>query len=304
MSFPPECCVTAEASPFSTQSRRVLIGLVGQDILASRSPWLHEREGDAQGLRLVYSLYDFAARGWNETHLPPMLEAAETLDFAGLNVTYPYKQAVIPLLDELSDEARRVGAVNTIRFASGKRIGYNTDVVGFAESIANGLPNARLDSVVQVGAGGAGFATAHALLDLGAERLTLFDIDAVRRDRLVRKLAGDFGEDRVRAGDDIGNALAGASGVVNATPMGMAKFPGTPVPVDMLHPGLWVADIVYFPLETALLDAARRRGCATLDGSGMVVYQAAAAFEIFTGAKADRDRMLKSFVDFVSHAGA
>jgi shikimate dehydrogenase len=294
--------VTAEASSFPRQRRHVLTGLVGRDILASRSPWLHEREADAQGLRLVYSLYDFAALGWDETHLLPMLHAAETLGFAGLNVTYPYKQAVIPLLDDLSGEARRVGAVNTIRFGSGKRVGYNTDVVGFGESMRHGLPRARLDSVVQVGAGGAGFATAHALLDLGAQCLTLFDTDAARREMLVAKLARDFGGGRVRAGDDIGNALAGASGLVNATPMGMAKFPGTPVPVALLHPGLWLADIVYVPLETALLREARRRGCATLDGSGMVVYQAAAAFEIFTGVQADRGRMLKSFVESVSDA--
>jgi shikimate dehydrogenase len=296
--------VTAEASPFSTQSRRVLTGLVGRDILASRSPWLHEREADAQGLRLVYSLYDFAARGWDEAHLLPVLDAAETLGFAGLNVTYPYKQAVIPFLDDLSDGARRVGAVNTIRFAAGKRIGYNTDVVGFGESMRRGLPGARLGAVVQVGAGGAGFATAHALLDLGVKCLTLFDTDAARREMLVKKLATDFGDDRVRAGADIGDALDGASGLVNATPMGMARFPGTPVPPEKLRPDLWVADIVYFPLETALLREARRRGCATLDGSGMVVYQAAAAFEIFTGAEADRGRMLESFVEFVSNANA
>ncbi|MES2443203.1 MAG: shikimate dehydrogenase [Pseudomonadota bacterium] len=286
------------------QSRRFLTGLIGRDILASRSPWLHEREADAQGIRLVYSLYDFAARGWDEPDLPRLLDAAETIGVAGLNVTYPYKQAVIPLLDDLSEGARRVGAVNTIRFADGKRIGHNTDVLGFGESMRHGLPGARLESVVQVGAGGAGFATAHALLDMGVERLTLFDTDPARRDALVAKLARDFGAGRAATGADLAEELAGAAGLVNATPMGMAKYPGTPVPVELLHPALWVADIVYFPLETALLREARRRGCATLDGSGMVVYQAAAAFEIFTGATADRERMLKSFVDFVSSSKA
>jgi shikimate dehydrogenase len=296
--------VTAEASPFESQCRRFLTGLVGRDILASRSPWLHEREADAQGLRLVYSLYDFAVRRWDEADLPGFLAAAETVGFVGLNVTYPYKQAVIPLLDELSEGARRVGAVNTVHFAEGRRVGYNTDVLGFGESMKHGLPHARLDKIVQVGAGGAGYATAHALLDMGAERLILFDTDAERREMLVAKLARDFGAGRASAGTDIGEALSGATGLVNATPMGMAKFPGTAIPIDFLHPGLWVADIVYFPLETALLREARRRGCATLDGSGMVVYQAAAAFEIFTGVAANRGRMLNSFVESVTGANA
>ena len=292
--------LTTEAPPFAAQRPTLLSGLVGRDILASRSPWLHEREADAQGIRLVYSLYDFAARGWDERDLPRLLDAAQLIGVAGLNVTHPYKQAVIAHLDGLSDGARRIGAVNTVQFIDGKRIGHNTDVTGFSESFRHGLPDATLGSVVQMGAGGAGFATAHSLMDLGVERLSIFDTDGDRRDALIDKLRRDFGEGRVVGGEDLESALARADGVVNATPVGMVKYPGTSIPVDLLQPQQWVADIVYFPLETALLREAKRRGCRTLDGSGMVVFQAAAAFDIFTGLTADRDRMLKSFVDFVS----
>ncbi|MDF7775593.1 shikimate dehydrogenase [Sphingomonas sp. AOB5] len=279
------------------QANRILAGLVGRDILASRSPWLHEHEADAQGLRLVYSLYDFAARGWSERDLPHLLDAAERLGVAGLNITYPYKQAVIPLLTGLSAEAERIGAVNTIRFEGGRRIGHNTDVIGFYESVQRSLAGATMRSVVQVGAGGAGSATAQALLDLGVECLTVFDVDVVKRDALVAKLRADFGSDRAAPGLDLEASVARADGAVNATPMGMAKQPDSPVPPRLLRPELWVADIVYFPLETSLLREARMRGCRTLNGSGMVVFQAAAAFDIFTGLTADRDRMLRSFVE-------
>jgi shikimate dehydrogenase len=280
--------------------RRFLTGLVGRDILASRSPWMHEREADAQGVRLVYSLYDFAARGWSEADLPRLLDAAERLGVTGLNVTHPYKQAVVAHLDSLSDGARRVGAVNTVKFSDGKRIGHNTDVTGFAESVETGLPGVAKGCVVQMGAGGAGFATAHALLDLGVEVLHIFDTDGDRANALVVKLNADFGEGRAVLGSELTETLVIGDGLVNATPIGMANYPGMPIPSDALHGRLWVADIVYFPLETKLLAEARTRGCRTLDGSGMAVFQAAAAFDIFTGLHADRARMLKSFKAFVA----
>ncbi|MDB5707651.1 MAG: aroE [Sphingomonas bacterium] len=292
--------MNTEDPPFAARRPSFLTGLIGRDILASRSPWLHEREADALGLRLVYSLYDFAARGWGEADLPRLLDAAALIGLSGLNVTHPYKQAIVEHLDGLSEGARRIGAVNTVHFVGGKRIGHNTDVIGFRESFHHGLPDAAVGSVVQMGAGGAGFATAHALLDLGVERLQIFDINDERRTALVAKLKRDFGEERATEGSDLEQAMAGADGIVNATPIGMVNYPGAAVPVDLLRPSLWVADIVYFPLETQLLREARRRGCRTLDGGGMVVFQAAAAFDIFTGVTADRERMLRSFVEAVT----
>jgi shikimate dehydrogenase len=288
------------SSPFSAQDTRFLTGLVGRDILASRSPWLHEQEADAQGVRLIYSLFDFTFREWIDDDLPRLLDAAERVGFAGVNVTFPFKQAVIAYLDDLSDGARRIGAVNTVSFAGGKRTGYNTDVTGFAESFTQGLPDVATDSAVQIGAGGAGSATAQALLESGITKLIIFDTDAARLNGLVTKLQSDFGHDRVGAGDDIGTAVKSADGIINATPIGMAKLPGLPLPAELIEQRHWVADIVYFPLETELLREAKQRGCQTLNGSGMAIHQAAGAFEIFTGLHADRNRMQKSFVDFVS----
>ena len=289
-------------SKSSTKSgeAKFLTGLVGRDILASRSPWLHEHEADAQGVRLVYSLFDFAARGWDEAELPKLLSAAQMAGFSGLNVTHPFKQAVIAYLDDLSPAAQRIGAVNTVHFVEGKRVGHNTDAIGFAESMRAGLPDARLHQVVQMGAGGAGAATAHALLDLGVETLIIFDKAHDRLVQLVEVLQRAYGAAHVVMGTDLAHALAAADGVVNATPLGMTNYPGTSVPIGALTPRHWVADIVYFPLETELLREAKLRGCRTLNGGGMAVYQAAAAFDIFTGLNANRARMLTSFVEFVN----
>ena len=261
---------------------------------------MHEQEGRAQGLDLTYELFDFTQREWADGGLGQLLDAAQQAGFAGINITSPFKQAVLALLDGVSVGACGVGAVNTVSFTDGKRIGYNTDVTGFAESFTQGLPDAAMDRVVQIGAGGAGSATARALLESGVDILTLFDTDAACLAQLTSKLQADFGVGRVAAGHDLTAAVGAADGLVNATPVGMAKLPGLPLPAALIEPRHWVADIVYFPLETELLREARQRGCRTLNGSGMAIHQAAGAFEIFTGLAPDRERMKRSFVEFAS----
>ncbi len=272
-----------------------LVGLIGAGIQASRTPAMHEREGDEQGLRYLYRLVDLQALGLGADALPELLTAAERMGFDGLNVTFPCKQAVVPLLHELSEDARALGAVNTVVLRGGRRVGHNTDASGFAEGFRRGLPDARRERVVQVGAGGAGSAVAHAILKLGAGRLTVFDTDRARAEQVAAGAAERFGPGRVVAGTDLAEALAGADGLINTTPVGMAKFPGTPVPPVLLRPELWVAEIVYFPLETELLRHARARGCRTLDGGGMAVFQAVDAFRLFTGVAPDAERMRRHF---------
>lgn len=275
---------------------QISTGLVGRNIQRSRSPQMHEDEAQAQGLDLRYRLFDFAELGKDPTDLPAFLEDLSNAGYAGVNVTHPYKQAIIPLLDKLSEGAERVGAVNTVAFRDGKRLGFNTDVTGFAASFRSGLPDARLGRVLQVGAGGAGSATANAILDLGAECLLIFDPDASRARELSENLCRTYGSERARVIEDVPAALAAADGIINATPIGMAEHPGTPISVDLLTASKWVADIVYFPLETELLRKARERGCSVLDGGGMAVYQAAGAFEIFTGRAPDAQRMRERFL--------
>jgi shikimate dehydrogenase len=154
--------------------------------------------------------------------------------------------------------------------------------------------------VVQIGAGGAGAATAYAMLGLGVSQLTLFDTNQERAVSLATRLSSRFPALDIRAAWELAAPLADAQGIVNASPLGMQNHPGSAVPPSLLRPGLWVADIVYFPLETELLRSARAAGCRTLDGSDMVVFQAARAFEIFTGRKADGERMRRHF-DTIDH---
>jgi shikimate dehydrogenase len=256
---------------------------------------MHEHEADVQGLRTTYRLIDVDQLGLAPEHLPELLTAAERMGFCGLNITHPFKQSVIPHLSWLSDDARTLGAVNTVVLRSGRRLGHNTDWWGFAESFRRGLPDAPLQRVVQLGAGGAGAAVAYALLTLGTAHLTVYDVDAVRAEALARKLGTHFGPSRIAAGADLPRDMAAADGLAHATPTGMAKHPGLPLPQALLRAGMWVAEIVYFPLATELLCVARELGCRTLDGSGMAVYQATKAFHLFTGREANAERMLRRF---------
>ena len=273
----------------------VLVGLVGAGIQASRTPRLHEREGACQGLRYVYKLIDLEMLGLDASALSEILAAAQRFGFAGLNVTHPCKQAIIPLLDELSPDAAALGAVNTVVLREGRRVGYNTDWSGFAESFRRDLPDVHIDCVVQFGAGGAGAAVAHALLTHGAGEVVLIDTHEERAQELATSLNVRFGAGRASASLDPASALMNADGVVNTTPLGMAKYPGMALPGDLLRPDLWVADVVYFPLETELLRRARARGCRTMSGGGMAVFQAVDAFRLFTGKEPDAARMLRHF---------
>ena len=281
----------ADAGPGS-----IRLGLVGRGIQGSRSPAMHMQEGSAQGLTLSYVLLDLDVQPQADLDLAQVVERAEREGFAGLNVTHPFKQAVLPLLHDLSPDARRLGAVNTVVFRDGRRVGHNTDWSGFAESFRRGLPDAPLDAVLQVGAGGAGAAVAYALLARGVGRLTIHDLDAARAQELAAMLRQLFGVSRAAASADLASAMAVADGLVNATPVGMAKHPGTPVPTTLLRPSQWVADVVYFPLETELLVRARQAGCRTLDGGGMAVFQAADAFRLFTEVNPDTERMRERFL--------
>jgi shikimate dehydrogenase len=280
-----------------------LVGLIGSGIGPSLTPALHEREADRQGLRYLYRLIDIDALGVPPEAVGDLVRAARDLGFDGLNITHPCKQLVIGHLDGLSPAAEALGAVNTVVLDGGRAIGHNTDVTGFAASFARGLPDAPLEKVVQVGAGGAGAAVAHALLTLGAGRITVVDALPERAARLADALNRHFGAGRAAAAgpDRLPGLLGEADGIAHATPTGMAAHPGLPVPADLLNPGLWVAEIVYRPLETELVRAARAAGCAVLDGGGMAVFQAVDAFRLFTGREPDSTRML---ADLPELAGA
>jgi len=283
-----------------------LVGLIGTGIGPSLSPALHEREAERLGLRYVYRLIDLDDLGAAPERAGALVRAARDLGFDGLNITHPCKQLLLPHLDALDPQAEALGAVNTVVFEGCRSVGHNTDVTGFAASFARGLPDAAIENVMLVGAGGAGAAVAHAMLRLGTGRLTVVDAVPARAAALADSLNRHFGSGRAvtATAGQAGAELARADGLVHASPTGMAAHPGLPVPADSLHPDLWVAEVVYRPLRTELLNTARANGCRVLDGGGMAVFQAADALRLFTAREPDSARMLRDFAVLADASGA
>jgi shikimate dehydrogenase len=275
--------------------KKILVGLIGAGIQRSLSPALQEEEARHHGLRLHYQLIDLDEMGVGPDMLPDLVRVARVMGFAGLNITFPCKQSVIPLLDALSDEARAIGAVNTVVREGRQMVGYNTDGSGWSWGFRRALPKADLTKVVLLGAGGAGSACADAVLRLGAEELAIVDQEHARARTLASRLNQHLPGNRAAASEDLEKALEKATGLIHATPTGMLKIPGMPLPERLLRPTLWVSEVVYVPLETELLKAARRAGCATVDGGHMNVGQATRGFKLFTGLEADAARMEAHF---------
>jgi shikimate dehydrogenase len=280
--------------------RKLLLGLIGAGIQRSLSPALQEEEARHHGLRVHYQLIDLDAAGAGVEALPALLSAVRIMGFAGINVTYPCKQAVMPLLDALSEEARTIGAANTVVRDGSRLVGHNTDGSGWSWGFRRALPHANLSRVVLLGAGGAGSAIAYEVLRLGATKLLIVDPGASRASALAERMNSIHEAGRASAIGDIAAAMEAATGLIHATPTGMDKLPGLPLPASLLRPELWVSEIVYFPLETELLKAARRIGCATADGGHMNVGQALRGFKLFTGREPDAARMDAHFRRLVS----
>ncbi len=279
-------------TPFG--SDRVQVGLIGRGIAGSLTPVMHRREGQRLGLDYGYGLIDFDMLNLDDSDLAAVVQCARELGFAGLNVTFPFKQKVIPLLDSLSQDAAAIGAVNTIVFGEKETRGHNTDCWGFAESFRRHMAGAEIGDVLQLGAGGAGAAVAQALLGLGVGRLRLFDVDENRGRALCAQLNSRY-RGRVVLTGDPETGLEHTDGIVNTTPVGMTKLPGMPLDPDLLGPRHWFADIIYFPRETELLIAARNKGCRVMPGAGMAIFQAVKAFELFSGHKPDAGEMARTF---------
>jgi len=274
--------------------KKLLVGLIGAGIQRSLSPALQEEEARHHGLRLHYQLIDLALAGVGNEALPGLIAAARVMRFDGLNVTYPCKQAVIPLLDALSDEARAMGAVNTVVREGDRLVGHNTDGPGWAWGFRRALPNADLSRVVLLGAGGAGAAVAHAALGLGVSELHVFDVDPSRSAALASNLSAHHPGKTFQA-RDLKASMQKATGLIQATPVGMTASPGMPLDASLLRKDLWVSEVVYVPLETGLLKAAKRAGCRVMDGGHMNVGQAVGGFKLFTGLDADPARMEAHF---------
>ncbi|MGX1749908.1 shikimate dehydrogenase [Glutamicibacter protophormiae] len=277
----------------STTAESYLVGLIGDGVMPSLTPGMHEREADAQGLRYLYRPIDLAVLGRPGSDVGALLKAGAQLGFNAFNITHPCKQLVLEHLDEITENARDIGAVNTVVIRGGRFHGYNTDASGFGRGFAEGLPGANQQRVLQLGAGGAGSAVAYALLATGTEQLFLVDPDAQRAGQRAAELNRLFPHAEITAAspEQVPGLLPSVDGLLNATPIGMHHHPGLPLELEGLDSRHWVADCIYRPVDTELIRAARARGCRVLDGGHMAVGQAVDAFEIFTGIKPDAARM-------------
>ena len=271
-------------------TERLLLGLIGAPIAHSAAPAMHEAAARQLGLRCHYQLIEIA--GADRGKLRALLDGVRDLGFAGVNVTYPYKEAVIGLLDELSPDAGAMGAVNTVVVRDGRLIGHNTDSTGFGRAAAALVAQSGQGGVGLIGAGGVGKAIAFALASLGVAELRIFDTDSAKAENLAA-LVGPRA--RAVAVASVEDAVRGTAGLVNATPVGMLPSRDSPVPERLLHGGSWVADAVYYPLMTPLLLAAKAKGAQVMTGRDLAVYQAADAFELFTGLKPSVAEMAKAF---------
>jgi len=276
-----------------------LVGLLGYPLKQSFSPAMQNRAFQAAGLNYYY--FPIEA---DPTSLKDVLNGIRRMNFAGCNVTKPNKIEVIPYLDRIDPAALAIGAVNTVQVVEGKLIGYNTDGLGFAafmeQDMHVDIPSTRF---FVLGCGGAGRAIATVLADRGANGLVVSDMSAFAAESLVTAIR-DHSQRHVHqvspGSVEMRHALEQADVVINATAVGMFPDEGeTPLPATWLDKQHLVCDIIYNPLKTRLLREAEALGCRTANGLGMVIYQGAAAFSIWTGLEAPVAAMRAAILELV-----
>lgn len=286
--------INTELTERVTGKTRVL-GVIAHPVGHSLSPPMHNSALEALGLDYIYVAFDVLP-----DYVGPAVEAVRALGIVGINVTIPHKEAVIEFLDEISPEARAIGSVNTITNDGGILRGESTDGPGFIRSLECAGVDPCGEEVVVLGAGGSAKAIVYALAERGAS-VTVFNRTRLRAEALAEMVNCLVKPDAVKVGrldgEELAWAVGGAGILVNTTSIGMyPNSEGVPCPVDLLHAGLLVYDIVYNPLETELLKAAKRAGAKTLSGIKMLVHQGAIAFERWTGVEPPLDIMEKELL--------
>lgn len=265
-------------------TRLIRLGLIGDNIAASQSPRLHELAGRLSGLPVSYERLVPKDRG---QPFEAVFEEARRQGFRGLNITYPYKERVVPLVAVPERRVAALGAVNTVLFTPQGPEGHNTDRSGFIAGYRHVLGARAPGPVCMVGAGGVGKAVAFGLLALGLEDLTLVERDLGRAEALAAALRAEAPALRVRATGNVAEGTAGAAGLVNCTPVGMVGHEGTPVPRALMTGAAWAFDAVYTPADTRFLRDAEAEGLAIMSGWELYFYQGHHAFTHFHGRPID-----------------
>lgn len=258
----------------------VKLGLIGDNIAASRSPALHRIAGRLSGLNVSYDLLKPAELGQSFENV---LAWAEASGYRGLNITYPYKERVVAHLDVRDPAVRAISACNTVLFGAGQPVGWNTDYSGFMAAYRHGFGDMRPGVVAMAGSGGVGRAIAFALCQLRTAELRLFDIDPAKSQALAKALGILSAGTTVIVAGTIEEATRGADGLVNSTPIGMVGIGGSPFPQATIAGRRWAFDAVYTPVDTPFILAAREAGLELLSGYELFFYQGVDAFRHFTG---------------------
>ena len=269
-----------------------IFGLVGYPIKHSFSPAMHSAAFKALGIKAEYRLFEKKPK-----ELTDFFKKLRSGSIGGLNVTIPYKEEALRYLDEISQEAELIGAVNTILVKSESLIGYNTDGSGFVLSLRKEVGISPQDKkIVIIGAGGASRAISIHLAQEKAANIILSDIIPDKAEKLASHIRKNISRAKVSTveKEELNSGVRTADILINATPVGMK--PDDPLPIDLkiLHPRLLVCDLIYNPPKTKLLIEAEKIGAKTLNGLGMLLYQGALAFTIWTGREAPIEIMARA----------
>ncbi len=276
--------------------QKKLLGIIGHPVAHSLSPLMHNSASEYLSLPYTYNAFDV-----EPANLKKALDGMRAIGIAGINVTVPYKEKVVPFLDSLDENAIQIGAVNTITLKSGKLFGSNTDGIGFIRSLKKSRFRPRGKSVAMIGAGGSARAIAVSLFKAGISSLSIINRSGARGKNLVNALK-NIGECRFissRSAEAL-KAVSSSDLVIQTTSLGMKMSDPLPLAGANLRKGQYLYDIIYAPKETRFLKNARARGARTINGLGMLLYQGSESFKIWTGRRFPEEKVLKRLNKFLS----
>ena len=268
----------------SAATKPVRLGLIGDNIEQSKSPLLHRTAGELAGLDVTYDLLIPKDMGLS---FDEVFAQARVSGFHGINITYPYKEVVTSKVTVLDPFVRGIGAVNTVVFDADGPKGFNTDYTGFMNAYRFVRGKKPPGVVCLIGTGGVGKAVAFGLIGLGAQAIHCLDLDPVKAAGLSDALVALGSQTRIEVFGDAVDAVEGADGIINCTPLGMVGIGGSPLPAYAMQEAAWVFDAVYTPVDTQFLGDALRAGLTVISGFELFLGQGGDAWKIFTGIEID-----------------
>lgn len=280
----------------------IQLGLVGENISRSRAARLHEHLGRLCGLDVRYKRFD--SEGIEGFDPVAVLRDCMDKGYRGLNVTHPFKPMVAAAIPTLRPRARRVGSVNTVVFVDGQWMGANTDYSGFIQGYRHTFGAMDAGRVLILGAGGVSRAIAFALEELGVSEILIHDLKPERAAGLVTALIEDGFDARAVSADSVIAVASEVDGLINATPVGMFKYTGIPIPPDAIGGQRWAFDAVYTPLHTEFLRCCEKAGIPAMTGFELFLFQGLDAFRCFTGITVEQEEVREEIESWMGGSSA